>query len=104
MAEGSLGSPTGNVSISGASVMTMRRLPCLLVVSVAGLAVVPGLAALSGGNSVKKDSQASLVRPDPAPDPDASGTLRIRENKNSQRFDVHIEHADPGQQHDVFIE
>jgi hypothetical protein len=52
----------------------------------------------------KKDSQVSLVRPDPAPDADAKGSLRIRSDKKGERFDVHVQKVDPDLAHDVYIE
>jgi hypothetical protein len=53
------------------------------------LVLVAGAVAAGGGNG-KKDSQISLVRPEDPPDPDAKGTLRIREKGKGQSFEVHV--------------
>jgi hypothetical protein len=76
----------------------------ILAVSALGLMVGTGFAAKGPKAKDKQDSQISLVRPDPAPDEDAQGTLRIRTHKGKDRFDIHVQKVDASQAHDVFIE
>ncbi|HEX5012312.1 MAG TPA: hypothetical protein VFY71_18130 [Planctomycetota bacterium] len=69
---------------------------CTLALCAGALAFGPG-----GG---KEDSQSCLVRPDGASDDNAKGTLRIRSQGNSERFDVHIMKVEPGVEHHLWIQ
>jgi hypothetical protein len=77
------------------------------VSTVTGLAVLALLAAdLSGmGPKLpKEDSTVQLVRPDPAPDADAKGSLRVRSDKQGERFELKLQRVDALLEHDLFIE
>jgi hypothetical protein len=81
----------------------MRQRTFVLVGSALALMVASGFAAKGPGGE-KKDSQVSLVRPESPPDSDAKGSLRIRSDKNRERFDIHVEKVDGSQAHEVWIE
>jgi hypothetical protein len=85
--------------------MLSRRLRASSSVAVATLLAVL-VADISGmaPKPPKEDSQVSLVRPDPAPDADAKGTLRIRSDKKGERFDVHVQKVDAAVTYGLWIE
>ncbi len=82
----------------------MRR-DTLTTLSLTTLALLAGatLAMPPGGNP-KHDSQVSLVRPEDPPDPDAKGTLRIREKGNGESLEVHAMKVEEGAEHRLWVE
>jgi len=63
------------------------------------------LAESAAASGVDFDVTTSLVRPEPAPDADVEGKLRLRDKKpGDQRFEVTVENTDPTLDHLVRIE
>jgi hypothetical protein len=75
-----------------------------LCASLALLACAVGALAMGPGGNGKKDSQISLVRPEDPPDPNAKGTLRIREKGNGESFEVHVMSVNPNHALHVWLE